>query len=97
MPKPGTLKIPVWLSDETIIRNWNCLKDRILCSRFAKGARLPFRIIKNDQMSILAEIDIDKSGFIAVDSNERSVDQTCTAAKRLLSGEEEEAIGFRQC
>ncbi|WP_185827329.1 hypothetical protein [Edaphobacter aggregans] len=72
------------------------MKDRILSSRFAKGARLPFRIIKNDQMSILAEIDIDKSVFTAIDSNECPVDQTCTAAKCLLSGEEEEAIGFRQ-
>ena len=42
------------------------MKDRILSSRFAKGARLPFRIIKNDQMSILAEIDIDKSVFISI-------------------------------
>jgi hypothetical protein len=45
------------------------MKDRILSSRFAKGARFPFRIIKNDQVSILAEIDIDKSVLTAIDSN----------------------------
>ena len=66
MPKPGTLEIPVWLSDEIVIRNRNYMQDRTLSSRFAKGARLPFRIIKNDQMSILAEIDIDKSVFISI-------------------------------